>query len=129
MSVAPIRTARQNPVLATVAIIIVLLGCVTVILLINQSTAVHALRTSSSRGECRTRVTNDAEDVNRHDNAQLFVYVSDLIRQSNDNERVAAAATLSDLHDLAAAMKNRPSVQSTIDKVCPKPLVTPTSGT
>lgn len=113
----------SNRTLIAVGIIIIVLGVVSIVLLANQSSAVHALRQSSSRSECRTRVTNDAEDQNRHDNAQLFVYVSDLVSEANGNRLAEAQTTLTDLHDLAQKMNNTPSVQSLIDSICPKPLV------
>lgn len=105
-------TTKMSDKAARVVILVILaLGIVTIVLLFNQSSAVHALNKSSARSECRTQVVNDAEDTFRHN-------VAELIDAANDDNRAQVIA-------IAKRMKDEKPTQDVIDAKCPAPLVAP----
>jgi hypothetical protein len=115
--------ARLLMTAVIVGVCCVLLGVVSVTLLIAQTNAVDALRTSSSRAECRTRIVNEAEDVYRHDVAEQFALTAEATAAFRLEDYRAVDLAVGKAEEVARRMSARPRVQGKIDAECPAALV------
>lgn len=86
----------------------VITGITATVYAYSGANAVQALKQSSARGECRTRVINADEDEFRHRVGRLIAAV-----QAKQNDRVTR---------LAQAIQSEQPTQQKIDLTCPAPL-------
>lgn len=100
------RATERSLNAAVLAILV--LGVVSLVLLFSATNAVKALRQSSARSECRTTITNDADDAHWKDVADLA-----LAAQDRDAAQISKITT---------RMQTEPRTQDLINEKCPAPL-------